>query len=787
MTQKLTFMKQLRPLSLLLVFVLLIKNGFSKTSHSYPDSHQLYLTTNKEIYLPAETICFQAFLINTPADISTSIFVELYDCTGNKVLSKKLPMENNIGAGSFVLPALKSDYYLLYCYTPGEDGKPGLDFIKKIAVDENVISSGNTENKNFYAPDLAVDYYFEGGSFVNELSNNILIKTSTKDNKSISVFGKIVNQKNEVVSIFNTSEQGFVNVTIFPYKNEKCSLVIKDNLGNAKTIALPDALSEGLTFKLVTLEKSILYVAQLNSGMYNTPLNFTLDILKDNEPVFQSALKFDEGKSQQHEEIDNNNLPGGYLTVRIRDDNKKVYVERVFYNGGNAEKTNTINIVDSVNNKTYSVPLPDYISGTGCISINAIEKNKTRFIQSNAATIGKNLHTPELSSDINFSKFNDYLISVKNIAAGNNILPVAENKLISLSGTLYAEGNKPVKNKKINIVISLGKNKKQLYEAITDQNGRLIINNLLFFDTATVYYQLADKSEGKNDVRLVLDKQPNVYLSRENEKLKDYLCANQIIINNSAVNNVKNPEDNSKDSKTLNEVTVKNNAAVPKTDKKNFTEKYVSANFDFAPMMREEFDFITTPREDIDFETVAEFIRGRIPEVRVVINNHDYSAQIYNPAVRGLLGIDPAGVQVYINEAEVDDGTGSADIMDLRINEVALIRFYGPGWRPRTGGPSGGTLMIYTKRADDHPDKAVKGLPKLKLAGYDADASQIDATTQPANYSTLFWKPNYTFDGNKIIYTNFLPGTKDKTIEVKIEGINNDKIPFTFIKNIVVE
>lgn len=771
-------MRQLNRFSLLLFFILSIKNGFSNTNGHYSDNRQLYLTTNKEIYTPAETICFQAFLINTPADISTSIFAELYDCSGNKVLSKKLLMENNVGAGSFVLPGLKNDYYLLYCYTLGEDGKPGLDFIKKIAVDENVISSGAAGNKNFYAPDLQVDYYFEGGSFVKELSNNLLIKTSTKDNKAVSVLGKILNQKNEVVSIFNTNEQGFVNVSLFPYKNENCSIVIKDNLGNVKTIPLPDGAANGITFKLITLEKSIMYVAQLNSTD-NTPLNYTLDILKDNEPVFRSILKFDEGKSQQDEEIDNTRLPEGYLNVKIKDGNGKVYVERLFYNSGNTEKKNSIDIIDSTNNKTYTISLPNYISGTGCITINAIEKTKTSFIQTNAASIGKNLQTPELSSDINFSKFNDYLISVKNISGNNNILPIAENKLLSLSGTLYAEGNKPVKNNKINIVFNLNKNKKQLYEAVTDQNGHLAINNLLFFDTATVYYQLADKSEGKNDIRLILDNQPNMYLSHNNEKLKDYLCTNQTLINSAVAGTTKNNTDSSKNSKTLNEVIVKTVSAPKKTDKKLFTEKYVSSNFDFAPMMREEFDFITTPREDIDHESVMEYLRGRIPEIK--FDNQG----AYNPSSRNLLTGTASKVQLYVDETEVTEDPSF--FFGLKIYEVALIRFYGPGWQPKTTELSGGTLILYTKRADDHADKAVKGLPKLKLSGYDDDASQIDAATQPTNYNTLFWKPNYTFEGKKTIYTNFLPGTKDKTIEVKIEGINNDKIPFTFIKNITVE
>lgn len=778
-------MKDFFKFSTVAMLLLLTTYGVSKNPFPVKNNNQLYLTTNKELYAPAETICFQAFLVNARATISTSIFTELYDCSGNKILSKKLPLENNMAAGSFVLPALPNDYYLLYCYIPGSNGKPELDFIKKVAVRETAVVSATPANKNFTAADLNVEYFFEGGNFVNELNNNVLIKTSTRNNSPVSVSGKIINQKNEVVSIFNTNEQGFININVIPFKNEKCSILIKDNLGNVKDIPMPAAAEEGISFRMFTFEKSVFYTAQLLAQSYSTPLNYTLEVLQDNQLVFQSDLKFDEGKSQLNEEIINQNLPEGYLNFRIRDINKKLYVDRLYYNSNRTEKSNTVEINDTVNHKIYSVALPDYVTGTGCISINAVEKDKNSLLQAGNNSFGRALHLPELNKDINFSKYNDYLISVKDISAGSNDSINNTTSLLTLGGTLYSQENTIVKNKKVNIIIKESKSKSQFYETSTDKNGRIQIDNLLFFDTATVYYQLADKSEGKNSVKLVLDKMPNVYVAEGNEKIKDFLC---VTTNDISSNIIKSTiTDSGKNSKTLSEVIVKTKLAPEKTDKENFIEKYVSPKADYSGF-KYEFDFITNPKEELDNETVAEFIRARIAGIRVDIDYAFLIAKIVNPTVINFFNGKPAPVQVYLNDTQIDEnGSVAVDLLTLRVSEIALIRFYDLGFRPNPGGASGGTIMIYTRRGDEHANKPVVGLPKLKITGYDSDKSIIDDTKQPADYKTLYWKPNYSFGGKAIIYTSFLPETNNKNIEIKIEGINNDKIPFTFIKNIVTQ
>ena len=58
------------------------------------------------------------------------------------------------------------------------------DFIKKVAIRESAIVASELINKRFTAADLNLEYYFEGGNFVNELNNDAL--GSYLKNRSVS-------------------------------------------------------------------------------------------------------------------------------------------------------------------------------------------------------------------------------------------------------------------------------------------------------------------------------------------------------------------------------------------------------------------------------------------------------------------------------------------------------------------------------------------------------------------------------------------------------------------------
>jgi hypothetical protein len=78
-------------------------------------------------------------------------------------------------------------------------------------------------------------------------------------------------------------------------------------------------------------------------------------------------------------------------------------------------------------------------------------------------------------------------------------------------------------------------------------------------------------------------------------------------------------------------------------------------------------------------------------------------------------------------------------------------------------------------------------MPSLRFTGYSNDQPAQHELRTTDTYRAIVWKPGYSFAGNQVIYASLPADTKDKSIEIRIEGINNDKIPFTFIKNITSE
>ena len=787
-TLQLIRMKNLIKFSSLVILLLVAKNSNAKDYDSAVSKAQLYISTNKDLYVFAETVYYQVFLMaeNRVVPASATLNAELYNCSGGKISKEKIPLINGLAAGSFRLPEQQSDYYLLYCYTLDNNGKPVNDFTKKIIIKGNSTGIISTNNVDYSVNNLSIDFFAEGGTFVGDLNNNLLIKASTKtDNKPIQISGKIINQKNEVIHVFSTDAHGFVKLEMVPFENENLSMVVQDNQHNTRTIPLPKIASQGMSFRITPFQNEIFYIAQLNAQSNNIPLNYYLGIFSKGRSVYQGDMKFDRGKSQLYEEIKKTDLPGGYLTFKIADENNKNVIERIFYNDVN-NSVAPLRIVDSIMHKTYYVDLPDYVSGKGYISINAFEQSKAGIIDSNATTLGGCLKMPALDKSYNYSKFCDYLISLHDMASNvTQTNSPDENGLLAITGTLYSYENKPLKNKKVNIIIIETGNKKQYHTTNTDEHGRLKLTDLVFFDTAVIYYQLADKSENKNRVNLVLDENVDKKISTlyNNDRIKDFLCSEKAENNTLKAASVNEADSTAKGYKTIKEVIV--NASSKKTDKEFFVKKYVSSAYNFTPALDKEFDFMTNPDETQEFESVVDYIRGKIPGVKIdgneIKSTSGNNIDFLNPNVKQLYG---APVQVYVDEQLVDDPIFF--VTSIKIREVALIRFYSSVWTPKAVGLSGGSLMIYTKRGDAASTKSVPGLPKFEAYGYTGQA-QLNEAMQPNDYKTLYWKPNYSFADNKIIYANLLQQAANKVVTIKIEGINNDNIPFTFTKTLTVE
>lgn len=723
----------------------------------FAGSTKLHIATDKEKYTAAEAVQFQIFLLNPSAEINNTVFVELLDCHGNKLAKKMLPFNLNTSAGSINLPAnSKAEFYLLYCYVNNGDSME-CSVVKKIPVQQNSAS-----NLKIPGSKITVNHFFEGGSFVAESPNNILLHCTDENANSVKVKGKIIDDKNGIYAVFETDKQGFAKVIFNPENKVRYRIVVKDKNANETTSLLPIAAPEGITMNVTTTQSSIVYNLLSYSAINSQPTEYRLEALQNDLVVYDAAVSFQPGLSAVKEELKAAVFAPGFLTFRLTDKTNKIYAQRVIYNSDKTAETSFITIIDTVNKKEAKVMLPGIISGKSYISIQPADST---------ASVSPDPAFLDIADSVSI---NDELIAYPDFMAGSNAENEATNRYLSLSGILFNSEKKPLKNKAVNLVIQQKNFKKQYLVTKTDKDGKLKIDNLVFFDTATVYYQLADKSEEKNDVSLELFVNPDKASENKKNALEKFTCG--AVLSHADSTKFLKP-----DEKTLGQVTV--TADKEKTESEKYTDKYVSGQMKKSSALRNEFDFIKNP-ESIDNKSLFLFLQTRISSIR-----------IFTTAFGGLQisGINGGTVGVYLNDMELPPNESMDIIKDLLVRDVAMVRFYSMSFKPKLigGNPltdskasDAGDLMIYTKR-DFNASEKTKGLPKTTVVGYDLTGTQSNAIPVQDNHEPLFWKPDWKVAGGQVIYFALPPGEAGKKHEIVLEGINTYQAPYHFKQNLV--
>lgn len=725
--------------------------------HVFAGGTKLHIATDKEKYAAAETVQFQIFLLNPSAEINNTVFVELLDCHGNKLAKKMLPFNLNICAGTIDLPAnSKAEFYLLYCYVNNGDSME-CSLVKKIPVQQNNASALKNPGTK-----ITVNHFFEGGSFVAESPNNILLHCTDENSAPVKVKGKIIDDKNGIYAVFETDKQGFAKVIFNPENKVRYHIIVKDKNANETVSPLPIAATAGITLNVTTTQSSIVYNLLSYSAANSQPTEYHLEALQNDLVVYDAAVSFQPGLSAVKEELKAAVFAPGFVTFRLTDKTNKIYTQRVIYNYSKPAEASFITIIDTVNKKEAKVILPDIISGNSYISIRPADTDASASPD------------PAFLDIADSVSINDQLIAYPDFMAVSNAENDGSNRYLSLTGTLFNSEKKPLKNKAVNLVIQQKNLKKQFLVTKTDKEGKLKIDNVVFFDTATVYYQLADKSDEKNDVFMDLFVNPDKASENRKNGLENFTC--DAVLSHTDSTKFLKP-----DEKTLSQVTV--TAEKEKTESEKYTDKYVSGQMKKSSALRNEFDFIKNP-ESIDNKSLFLFLQTRISSIR-----------IFTTAFGGLQisGTNGGTVGVYLNDMELPPNESMDIIKDLLVKDVAMVRFYSMSFKPKLigGNPltdskasDAGDLMIYTKRDYNASDKT-KGLPKTTVVGYDLTGTPSNLVSVQGNNESLFWKPDWKVTGGQVIYIALPPGETGKKHEIVLEGINTFQAPYHFKQNLV--
>lgn len=212
-----------------------------------------YIHTDKDIYIPGETIWYKAYLLDGiqhgRTDKSKVMHVELLNGNDSIVAKQKLYIEAVGVAGNFNIPeTLVEGDYTLKAYTKYmlNETDP-LAFSKAIAIwgsKSKITSKLEDVNRPENSMEIELRFFPEGGDLVYGLENTMGVKAVAKNGKGIPVSGRIVDEANKTVKQFETYEFGLGKFSYQP-KPGKRYYAILTLPGQEKKYLLPTPMKEG--------------------------------------------------------------------------------------------------------------------------------------------------------------------------------------------------------------------------------------------------------------------------------------------------------------------------------------------------------------------------------------------------------------------------------------------------------------------------------------------------------------------------------------------------------------
>ncbi|MDE5551511.1 MAG: hypothetical protein K2I99_09230, partial [Bacteroidaceae bacterium] len=252
---------------------------------------KVYLHFDNTGYFKGETIWFKGYVIRAdngkPTDLSTVLYVELVNPSGDVVETRKLPIQEGMAHGDIKLDSLyTTGFYEVRAYTrymtnwgnggifsrvfpvfnaPKQEG----DYSKMVMDDmgyrkrlPNVRTDDGSDTKE---SGMKVRLYPEGGKLVRGVPNRVAFYVTDKTGVGIEASGRLLDEQKEELSAVSTIRDGKGVFDVMLDGTPKYLRLIDAN-GKKHDVRLAEGEPEGLTMKMNTLKDEAVEVT-----IYATP------------------------------------------------------------------------------------------------------------------------------------------------------------------------------------------------------------------------------------------------------------------------------------------------------------------------------------------------------------------------------------------------------------------------------------------------------------------------------------------------------------------------------------
>jgi hypothetical protein len=745
---------------------------------------KLYLHFDRSVYNAGETIWFKAYLFSglNLSLISKTVYAELIDSKGNILQRVTAPVLKSSAASSFDIPDnIQGDIIFVRAYTKWMlNFDSSFLFVKALPLITTRPPAAKASNATTY-----LQFFPEGGDLVEGLPSRVAFKATDEHGIPVAVKGDIVDASGKKVLSFSSIHDGMGMFTL--PGGAKYKAVWKDH-GQARETPLPTPKKEGFVLQADNNGIQVNLVVSRSLDTSSAYSEVTILAQLQHQLIYRAKGKLAPGENIKGS-IPADSLPAGIMQITLFDKYDKPVAERiVFINQQDYYFITDLNpslINTSKREKNViQVDVPDTIGCNLSVAVTDASLNASGEKQDNifshvllTGDIKGYIHNPGyyfLSDADSIVKHLDLVMMTNGWRRFNweevlaNRWPVIKNQpegYLSVKGRVYGIDKSLLQGRDLMGILQVKNQANEFLTASVANDGSFSFPDLLFYDTAQLYYQFNNDKDkditarGSYDIKSSLLNMP-MSVKPKDSWLYGYNRQDSIVAKNRLGADKYFAQLTDQKTKVLQAVVVKGRQ---KTKTQQMDEKYTSGLFSGG----DGYTFIT---EDDPFanasQTVLSYLQGKVAGLQISLTGSGA-----NLSWRG------GTPSLFLNEMP----SQIESIQSIPMSDVAMIKVFRPPFLGAFGGGSGGAIAVYNKKGAP-TNSTVKGLDHATIVGY-TPVKQFYSPNYPADQAssdpdvrtTLYWNPYVLTDKtHRRLYLTFYNNDNSKKFRVIIEGCNDE-------------
>jgi hypothetical protein len=624
---------------------------------------------------------------------------------------------------------------------------------------------------------------------VQGLESRVAFKATDDQGFPVSVKGDIVDSKGQKIVSFADVHDGMGSFGLLPAAGEKYKAVWKDRKGTTRETELPQVKEMGVVLSVNNMNNTISYTLERSENIPANLRSFQVVAQMQQQTVYMARINM-ATRNKITAPLPAENLPDGIVQITIFNESGQPLAERIILVNQNNYyfitdiHTNEKNLTKKGKN-VIQIDIGDTLVSN--LSVSITDAGTT------TATDDENIYSSILlTSDIKgyvhnpayyFSSTEDSvrahldLVMMTNgwrrfkwedvIAGKWPAIKYIPQPYITVRGQVLGLPQVDLVNKELSIILKTKKENNNFFTIPVTNKGEFILSDMLFYDTAQVFYQFNNDKNKRLTSNASFDFR-NSFILGPNKPVTDLWPTLKPVVPDSS--------------------TQKKNERLTKLRQDEFIEGQKVKTLQGVEVTSRQ----RTPEQKMDDEYTSGFFKGGDGYTFVVGDDPLANSSL---SVLDYLKGKVAGLQI----------TGSGDNMDLSwrggspslfmnemtsdvsliqstsMSDVAMIKVFRPPFFGAMGGGSGGAIAVYTKKGGGS-NSNVTGLNSVSIAGYSPvrefyspDYSKPDEKNKSDYRTTLYWNPYLIFDkSNRRAIIPFYNNDNCKRFRVVIEGINEE-------------